>query len=423
MAMGASNVHIGSPDATTRPVALDPKKFPTKVVMKVGEELKEVPVAYFEKVVLKTGHYTHPRTKEQFTITPKLLDDLARKANEMIAADIEIPTPLDHKDDQVAQKRKNAYFVSSKDNLGYVVQASREGDSLKFVQAAIGEDAALTAVRNRSSVYINDHTDCTGKNWGTCVVHSAYTPIPAVHGLGAPTSLSREDGPVILELARDEDRNMKLSKAQRARIANLVVAVLGMKKDEVDKLDDAELTEKSIELIDKVEIPDDGDLMKAEPVKKEIDRLNGELATKNSRVEELTQKLSKEDEDAPTAREVKLGRQSAFDKIDAKVSAGKISPAVGELIKKHVTAEPIKLCLSRTDDKPEDYEKMLEIAELSASAKPPKGTKLGRENPDDSTTEEDDDKKDQTKKIDSVKELGNKFMKSRNLASPVASKK
>jgi hypothetical protein len=409
--------HLASPDNLTRPVNPG-DDYPKHIEVRVGDEIKKFPITYLEKRVLKVGKFTHPKTKEEFTISSGYLDDLVLKTNQMIAAGFEIPTPIDHLDDHVARP-KNPYFVSGKDNLGFVVKATREGNYLHFIQAAIGEDAALTALRNRSSVYIKPFTDSTGKNWGSVVVHSAYTPIPALGGLGAPTPLSRE-GVEVLELSREEENSMKLSEAQRKRLVAIAIRN-GVKKEDAEKMDDAILQEEGVKYLEKLPDSDPADIQKQlDTTKTELETTKKELTTAQSRETDLKQQLSKEKPEAPTAREQKNARRTAEERVDAAVIAKKFSPAAGDFIKERIKEEPLRLTLARddADDKPELFEDLMKVAELSAKAPVPgaaakpdsKEKKLSRENPpDDKGDKEDETESERLTRL--AKDAGTKFKK------------
>lgn len=426
--------HLGSPDPSTR-IVNPGDNYPKEIEVRVGDEIKKFPVAYLEKAVLRIGTFTHPKTKEVFTITPAILEDLERKANEMISLGIEIPTPLDHKDEQIARK-KNPYFVSSKDNLGFVVKASREGDYLKFIQAAIGEDAALTAIRNRSSVYIKPFTDSSGRDWGSVIVHSAYTPIPAMDGLKHPVSLAREDGTLILELSREDV--VMLSEAQKKRLIAIAI-IMGMSKADAEKADEATLQAKGVEYLEKNMVEDNGVVVDPKTLKSELDTKTNELKAKTqelttvqSRESELKLQLSKENSDAPKPREVMRATNSANGLIDGCVASKKFSPATGDLIKAKIKSEPLNLLLARSeeDDKPELFETLIEVATMAASSPVPgvkkkeelKETKLSREAIPADKSEDDDEKPTESVRLSkSAKAAGEAFAKRRR--APVLSGK
>lgn len=171
-----------SADADLKPAVTLGQGYPTHLKLKVGGEEKEVPVAYFWKDSIQAGQYVHPGTQQKLSVDAARIDGWVDKFHQMRAAGIEIPTPIDHSD-------------KAKDNLGFVVDAKRTGDRLSLLHQVIGEDAAMTALRNRCSLCIEpDYVDERGKSWGDAFTHSAFTPVPVVSGMGSfvPFAASRD---------------------------------------------------------------------------------------------------------------------------------------------------------------------------------------------------------------------------------------
>jgi hypothetical protein len=171
-----------SATADLKPAVTLGQGHPTHLKLKVGEEEKDVPVAYFWKDSIQTGNYVHPATKQTLSVDAKRIDGWVDKFHKMRAAGIEIPTPVDHSH-------------RAEDNLGFVVDARRDGDRLCLLHQVIGEDAAMTALRNRSSLCIEpDYVDEKGNKWGDAFTHSAFTPVPVVSGMGSfvPFAASRD---------------------------------------------------------------------------------------------------------------------------------------------------------------------------------------------------------------------------------------
>jgi len=171
-----------SAHADLKPAVTLGQGYPTHLKVKVGTQEREVPVAYFWKDSIQAGQYVHPGTKQKLSVDEKRIDGWVDKFHQMRAAGIEIPTPTDHS-------------AKAEDNLGFVVDAKRNGSRLSLLHQVIGEDAAMTALRNRCSLCIEpDYVDEKGRKWGDAFTHSAFTPVPVVSGMGSfvPFAASRD---------------------------------------------------------------------------------------------------------------------------------------------------------------------------------------------------------------------------------------
>src|SRR6266516_159189 len=100
--------------------------YPTHKEIIVGGEKRQVPCAYFWKDAIAVGEYVHPATKQKLSVDEKRIDGWVEKFNRMRAAGVEFPTPTDHS-------------AGAKDNLGFVLDAKRNGDRLALLHQAIGE--------------------------------------------------------------------------------------------------------------------------------------------------------------------------------------------------------------------------------------------------------------------------------------------
>jgi hypothetical protein len=233
---------------------------PTKIKVKVGEEVKDFPVAYLEKDVIECGNYVHPITKQRFDVDEKRLDHWAKNVNDMIAAGLEIPTPVDHAETQLARTQHDDPYVSADDNLGFVVGARRVGDRLRLTHQVIGDDAVAKAMRNRASVLVlPEYIDEKGRKWTDCIVHSAYTPMPVVSGMGEflPIAASRtgsgETKAPVYTVAREAnsgDPTMSniLDDKQLEQIRSELVANSGVSVADAAAMDEPALIEKMFEM-------------------------------------------------------------------------------------------------------------------------------------------------------------------------------
>jgi hypothetical protein len=155
-------------------------------------EVNGQPAAYFWADGIRVGRYIHPAGKFELHVDEKRLDGWAENFRRMKAAGVDVPVPVDHSS-------------SARDNLGYVVDVKREGDTLKLLHQLIGEDAIKLAARNKVSLGIDPQfTDGRGTAFGDCVVHSSLTPVPVVPGQEGFVPLSNDrSAAMVFHLATD----------------------------------------------------------------------------------------------------------------------------------------------------------------------------------------------------------------------------
>jgi hypothetical protein len=379
-------------------------EWPTNIKVKVGDQEKTIPVTYVEKEVLAVGSYVHPKNGKSFKFGLEDLERYSDTVNAMVAAGIEIPTPVDHNNHEA--KPRNEFFVSAADNLGFVVQSRVEDDKLVLVQAVVGEDAVHTALRNKCSVYIKPFKDSKGRDWGDAIVHSAYTPKPVVSGLRpfSAAGLSREPEEAVLELSREEETSMKLTPEQRTAMIQFMVmlAIKDFKKDEAEKLDDEKLMKLYVDSTSAVK-----ELPKPEPAKPDLTKVTVEDLPAESPAAKHILALSREEE-APTPRELKAMRISAESQIDNLVTKGIATVAQGELMKSSIKADTSLLLSAEDADAQAPYEFAMKVLEAGTDRKPKKDVKLGRETPDG-------EEENPTKSAD---DAADKYSKSQKYAIP-----
>jgi hypothetical protein len=154
-----------------------PDKFP--------KEVNGQPVAYFWANAIRTGRYVHPAGHFELSVDEHRLDEWARNFHRMKEAGIDVPVPVDHS-------------AAARDNLGFVVDAKRDGDSLMLLHQLIGQEAIDLAARNKVSLGIDPQfRDGLGNEFGDCIVHSSLTPIPVVPGQGQMMPMSQQGGATV----------------------------------------------------------------------------------------------------------------------------------------------------------------------------------------------------------------------------------
>lgn len=278
----------------THEVPLALEGFPTEIDVKVGNENKKFPVAYFEKDVIETGDYEHPITKRKFSVDERRIDNWVNKFNQMKAAGAEVHCPVDHSD-------------KAEDNKGFVVKMRRDGKKLKSTLQVIGDDGALLALRNRCSMqFWPMYTDEKGRKWQDAIEHVAFTPIPVISGQGpfVPIAASRGQQSVpVYYLSASKGSEMDLKPLRE---------FIGAKPEETD--------EKVLELA----------LSKLNDGKKAVDDLATTKTALTAAEAQVTQ-LSRQ----PTAPdpEILADRASNYhEKIEIAVAKGEMTKAFGTKI-------------------------------------------------------------------------------------------
>lgn len=196
-----------------------PPGLPTVIKVDVGGKPKDVPVSYFWKDVIGVGEYQHPKTGRTLNVDVPRMDAWVNKFHRMRSAGIEIPTPTDHS-------------CNARDNIGYAVDAKREGDRLAMLHQVIGENNVEVALANRCSLCIDEeYKDEFGREWGDAIVHSAYTPTPVITGMGSfvpafAASRDRQAETPVYYLSAGKDNDMNFVERMRA--------LLGLGKDVSD---------------------------------------------------------------------------------------------------------------------------------------------------------------------------------------------
>ena len=177
------------------------------------KEVNGQPAAYFWADGIRVGRYVHPAGKFELHVDEQRLDAWAQNFQRMKAAGVDVPVPVDHS-------------TSARDNLGYVVDIRRDGDTLKLLHQLIGDDAIKLAARNKVSLGIDPaFTDGRGNAFGDCVVHSSLTPVPVVPGQDGFVPMSGAGKPaIVFHLAAAEPLSSAYADLFRRRMDGLVSA-------------------------------------------------------------------------------------------------------------------------------------------------------------------------------------------------------
>jgi hypothetical protein len=181
--------------------------------MDLPKEVNGQPAAYFWADGIRVGRYVHPAGRFELHVDEKRLDGWAENFRRMKAAGVDVPVPVDHS-------------TRARDNLGYIVDVKRDGDTLKLLHQLIGEDAIQLAARNKVSLGIDPaFVDGTGTAFGDCIVHSSLTPVPVVPGQEGLIPLAVSPKPaLVFHLAATEPLRAEYADLFRRRMDGLVSA-------------------------------------------------------------------------------------------------------------------------------------------------------------------------------------------------------
>jgi hypothetical protein len=309
--------YLSTADAVTdlRPALTLGQGYPTTLKVRVGDADKDVPVAYFWKDAISAGEYVHPATKQKLKVDSVRIDGWVDRFHKMRAAGIEVPTPTDHSS-------------RAEDNIGFVVDARRNGDRLSLLHQVIGEDAALTALRNRCSLCIEpDYRDEKGRQWGDVFTHSAFTPVPVVSGMGSfvPFAASRDrqtETPIFYLSADERIPDMEFKQLREA---------LGATAD----VPDDKLLDKVRELTSQTAT----NLSRATAAEAKVTELEGKVVT-----------LSRTPA-TPDPEILRDRNDSKREKVEIAMSRGDLPKVIADkLIAKLPADKPSAFMLSRSDD-------------------------------------------------------------------------
>lgn len=322
--MPIDNFRILASEEDFRPALTLGQGLPRSIKLKLGNDVKEVPVAYFWKDVIAIGDYCHPDTGQEFSVDANRLKHWDQTFKLMRQNGIDIPIPRDHKE-------------KASENVGFVVDSRVQGSKLMLLHQIIGEEGAMEALRNRVSVKIMpSYKDAKGRVYKDAIVHSSLTPIPVITGQEAfsPLAASRGqqgDDPVFeLAASRTGGSNMELL----ARLREVFGA---------DKSED-EIIACCREMQASRATATEKDTM-CSRLQTQVADLTAQLEASEAQVVELSRSSNLPDDSTMLL----LGR-SLKSEIDAAISSGGITPATAEAVKGLFGKDKLNaLALSRTD--------------------------------------------------------------------------
>ena len=138
------------------------------------------------KEIISPGTYTYinPQTglPEKLTVTPKDIQHFHTSGNQMLAAGLSVPVPLEHQPTAKPLSAAERAADMLKNNGGWVNKYELKGDTLFGVLDIPDPDIAkkLPHTIKWTSPWISSFTDGTGKKWDNVIGHLALTTRPRI---------------------------------------------------------------------------------------------------------------------------------------------------------------------------------------------------------------------------------------------------
>lgn len=266
-----------------------------------------LPTKRFAKDMIKVGVYEHPTLGWKADVTPERLKLWLGAFKRMNQDGIDVPITVDHS-------------RAAGDVQGYVIDMYIDGDALFGVHEFIGKDSIELAQKCKNvSVGIDkDYIDGNGTYYGEAIVHSSLVQEPIITGqepfeaiaasrklsLGLPTLVLNSDA---------KSTGLDLSKEHAMDPTEILTKIREMLGSGDDLTEENMLTRISERL--------EAQLKEKQELEKRLTELEGEVAaaSKNASKTEESPKIDEETQD--------LLAEGIHDKVDALVTAGRISPA------------------------------------------------------------------------------------------------
>lgn len=303
------------------------------------EEREGIQVQRFRKELFRAGHYEQG-DGTSFDVTTEDLAVMAGETTRMIENGVRIPLsagPVPHED------------VSNPHNsIGTLEFVTVEGSSIFGVLEIVGEDEITEARQNDVSIFSPpEFADGKGETYRQPITHVAVTPNPLVPGLGDWIQIAAS-----LKVEGKEGHSFKGGLTMWKKIAK----ALGLSAEDTEKITD----ENGIDTILSA-IKD----MKAAH-KKEVDDLKATHKEEISNAKKAHKEV-KASLDALTGEKeidetmVSLVEDNRKMKLDALVSASRITPEIRERIEKRYGVKEAIAASMKAGRNGEDFDFMVEV--------------------------------------------------------------
>jgi len=294
----------------------------------------------YRKEIIRVGEFT--KGEQVFAVTADLITHWANVCNSMLEDGIKIPiTGCDH-------------IVDESKSYGWVTAFEADGDSLFAVMNIVGENVEQLVKTNDVSIYSPaEYAAGNGIIYPRPITSIALTPMPVVNGLAdfeemaASMTLSDEavespdvihDNTTIEVIAEEKGKEVDLNKLAEA---------IGYSAEDGTELDEAKVLEALSELVDKAAAADE--VVKAAEEQKAI--CDKAIEASNSRMKEAAETIAaSHNTTKPDDRLIKAISDSTSLRIDTLISAGNISRAVGEQLKKRLDTGTLAMSVVSNSD-------------------------------------------------------------------------
>lgn len=201
-----------------------------------------VPRQRMAKEIIKKGQFHKQSTGQNFKVDDELLDNWVTQFKSMKEHGIEVPIPNMH---------KNA--GNPKENMGYVTELVRSGDSLYMTCDIIGEKAIEAAAKSDVSIHAIPKISITGKSFDRPIQNVAMCTDPVVNGLGGffpiAASYEKENGTMTPEQRAEIVKTLGITEeVTDENFSGLCLSAIATRdKSAIDKLAIAEAAQKAVE--------------------------------------------------------------------------------------------------------------------------------------------------------------------------------
>jgi len=332
------------------------------------------PVRRFRKDLISTGTYRHPGGQWTLEVTPDRMDRWVAAFGRMRDGGVDVEVVVDHRMDAEAVR-------------GYLVEMTREGDTLYGVHELIGDDAIRLAatVKNVSVLIEKDFRDGQGRSYGEAITHSSIVQQPLVGGQKGfvPIAASRggaEPADILLL-----SRPARLDEQMLAEVREMLGADVDVTAENALPLIRERLS-KLTGRLEKLSAEKPGLVKQAEELTAEVEQLRSKLADVDDRA-------------AVDPESLEVLAEGVETRIDGLVERGRLAPAAAAMARELLVGTPGErnvLMLSRRASRTSTALARQVLGILEANAPAPVGEQtgpqaiaLGRIVPDESEADHD----------------------------------
>ena len=295
----------------------------------------------FKKELIRKGKFVKESDGIEFEVTDETLDHWSREFARMKSAGVRVPVPIKH----LSPKLENGVETYDADdpasNGGWLQDVVRDGDSLYGVIDLIDPQLALTS---DVSIFTPPKlVDGKGNTYVRPISHVALCTNPVIPGLGdfIPLAASRTTSKETkMDYTKIAEALEVLGEINDGNAEEVILAGITKMKNELNELKGLPPEEEPV-----ATDPDGQPIEAAEEEEEEEEEEEPVAASRGHRAASRGHRVD------PLL--VKLASENRSAKLDALVSAGRITPAVREKLAKQFIGKDnsvIRLSLSMGDD-------------------------------------------------------------------------